>query len=581
MTTRPVPAPRVLVVRNAERSGPGRLLPWLTEEGLTVVETEGSAAPDTPDGYDAVILLGGGFLPDDDARHPWLLRERRLARRAVDSGTPLLGICLGAQLLAAAHGGTVDGGHGTPERGSCPVTRRPEALDDRLLHNLPDLFHVIQNHRDQITALPPEAVHLAHSPLCPVQAFRLGARAWGVQFHPEAGADRLTQWDEAALAGEGSDLRDLRARAEQTEPESARAARQLVANFAAVVHEHAAAPPVVLDGHNDLPWAYRVRRDSSVADFAGPAPEFHTDLPRLRTGRVGGQFWAVYVDCEDPDPVRSTLQQIDLVHRLVARHPRDLRLVRDAAQARQAVTDGRIASLLGAEGGHCIGDDLAVLRSFARLGVRYLTLTHNDNTPWADSATDRPRNNGLSDRGRDIVREMQRLGMLVDLSHVSVATMHDTLDIAEAPVIFSHSSCAAVNPHPRNVPDDVLARTAAGGGVIMLTFVPSFVSADHWAWTRLPQEERDRVAPPTVTIAQVADHIEHAREAAGIAHLGLGGDYDGTPALPPGLADVSRYPALFDELTTRGWSPAELRALASDNILRVLADTDDAFAAQR
>ncbi|WP_230396593.1 dipeptidase [Streptomyces blattellae] len=354
-----------------------------------------------------------------------------------------------------------------------------------------------------------------------------------------------------------------------------------MANFAAVVRDRAAIPPVVFDGHNDLPWAYRVHRDSSVVDFTGSVPEFHTDLPRLRAGGVGGQFWAVYVDCKDPDPVRSTLQQIDLVHRLVARHPEDLRLAWNATEARQAIEDGRIASLLGAEGGHSIGDDLAVLRSFARLGVRYLTLTHNDNTSWADSATDTPRNNGLSDRGRQIVREMQRLGMLVDLSHVSVATMNDALDIAEAPVIFSHSSCAAVNPHPRNVPDDVLARAAAGGGVIMLTFVPSFVSGEHWAWSKLPREERDRTERPLVTVAQVADHIDHAREVAGIAHVGLGGDYDGTPALPPELADVSRYPALFDELAARGWSPAELRALASDNILRVLADTDDAFAVNR
>ncbi|MEU5677045.1 membrane dipeptidase [Streptomyces rochei] len=574
-------APRVLAVRNSPTSGIGRLLSWLEEEGLSVTETDGVDAPDSPEGYDAVILLGGGFLPDDDIHHPWLPRERRLARRAVQDETPLLGICLGGQLLAAAHAGTVKGDFGTPERGSCSVTLLPDAADDRLLRGLHASFPVIQNHRDQITDLPEGAVHLAGSEACPVQAFRLGAQAWGLQFHPEAGADRLARWDEAALTEEGLDLQPLRAEAERAEPDAARAARKLIANFAAVVREHAATEPMVLDGHNDLPWAYRVHRDSSVADFTGPAPAFHTDLPRLRAGRVGAQFWVAYVDCKDPAPVRSTLQQIDLVHRLIAAHPDDLRLAWNATDVRQTMRQGRIASLLGVEGGHSIGDDLAVLRSFARLGVRYMTLTHTSNTPWADSATDTALNDGLSDRGREIVREMQRLGILVDLSHVSAATMHDALDVAEAPVIFSHSSCAAVNPHPRNVPDDVLARTAAGGGVLMLTFVPSFVSAEHWAWSRLPEAERDEADRPVVTVGQVADHVEHAREVAGIAHIGLGGDYDGTPVLPPQLADVAGYPALFDELRARHWAPAELRALASGNILRVLADTDDAFEANR
>lgn len=240
MTTSPTPAPRVLLVRNDPRSGPGRLLTWLPEEGLRLVEVEGVDVPETPAGHDAVVLLGGGFLPDDDARRPWLARERRLARRAVTAGVPLLGICLGGQLLAAAHGGTVRGDHGTPERGSCSVTRRPEAGEDPLLRAVPETFPVIQNHRDQITALPPGAVHLASSALCPVQAFRLGERAWGVQFHPEAGADRLAGWNAAALADAGVDLGALRAEAELREPEAARAARRMVANFAAVVRDHAA-----------------------------------------------------------------------------------------------------------------------------------------------------------------------------------------------------------------------------------------------------------------------------------------------------------------------------------------------------
>ncbi|UED88769.1 type 1 glutamine amidotransferase [Streptomyces profundus] len=231
------------MVRNEERSGGGRLLNWLPEEGLDLAEVEGPEAPDTPDGYEGVVLLGGGFLPDDDAGRPWLAGERRLARRAVAGGVPLLGICLGAQLLAAAHGGTVEGDHGTPERGSHQVTRRPEAGGDPLLRALPAVFPVIQNHRDQITALPAGAVHLAASPLCPVQAFRLGASAWGVQFHPEVGAARLAHWNAAALAEDGLDLSALHAEAERREPDSARAARRLVANFATVVRERAATRP--------------------------------------------------------------------------------------------------------------------------------------------------------------------------------------------------------------------------------------------------------------------------------------------------------------------------------------------------
>ncbi|KQO60398.1 dipeptidase [Curtobacterium sp. Leaf261] len=327
----------------------------------------------------------------------------------------------------------------------------------------------------------------------------------------------------------------------------------------------------VIDGHNDLPWECRVSRGSSVEGVDGVEQTLHTDIPKLRDGGVVGQFWSVYVDVEDPDPVRSTLQQIDLVHRLVARYPEDLQLARTAADVHRAVESGRIASLLGAEGGHSIGDDLAVLRDFARLGVRYMTLTHNDDTPWADSATGSHPHGGLTDRGRAIVAEMERIGMLVDLSHVSPDTMRDTLDIATAPVVFSHSSTIAVNDHPRNVPDDVLARLGENGGVVMITFVPQFVSAAYAGWDGTG-------AAPVVTVADVADHVDHARAVAGVRHIGLGGDYDGTPTLPDDLRDVSRYPVLASELRRRGWSDDDLRALAGGNALRVLAATDERFA---
>jgi membrane dipeptidase len=331
----------------------------------------------------------------------------------------------------------------------------------------------------------------------------------------------------------------------------------------------------VIDGHNDLPWECRESRDSSVEGVDGTERTLHTDLPKLRAGGVVGQFWSVFVPTDDPDPVRTTFQQVDLVHRLVARYPDDLRLVRTAAEVRTAIESGRIASLLGAEGGHSIGDDLAVLRDLGRLGVRYMTLTHNDDTPWADSATGSHPHGGLTDRGREIVREMERIGMLVDLSHTSPATMRDALDVASAPVVFSHSSTIAVNDHPRNVPDDVLGRLRDNGGVVMITFVPRFVSAEYAAWETAGEHGE---APP-VTVADVADHVEHARDVAGVAHLGLGGDYDGTPTLPDDLRDVSRYPVLAEELVRRGWSDADLRALAGENVLRVLGATDDRFTA--
>jgi membrane dipeptidase len=321
-------------------------------------------------------------------------------------------------------------------------------------------------------------------------------------------------------------------------------------------------PFPVIDGHNDLPWERRESHDSGLDGIDTEQGSLHTDLPKLRAGGVVGQFWSVFVPADDPDPVRTTLQQVDLA------------LARTAAEVRSAIGSGRVASLLGAEGGHSIGDDLAVLRTLARLGVRYMTLTHNDDTPWADSATGARAHGGLTDRGRAVVAEMERIGMLVDLSHTAPTTMRDTLDVATRPVVFSHSSTIAIDDHPRNVPDDVLGRLADNGGVVMLTFVPKFVSRAWADW----EEAGSPGEGPLVTVSDVADHVEHAREVAGAAHIGLGGDYDGTPVLPPDLRDVSRYPVLAAELERRGWGASDLVALASGNVLRVLEATDDRFA---
>ncbi|WP_439692267.1 dipeptidase [Curtobacterium sp. SP.BCo] len=334
-----------------------------------------------------------------------------------------------------------------------------------------------------------------------------------------------------------------------------------------------ALPFPVIDGHNDLPWERRDTHDSGVEGIDTEDGSLHTDLPKLRAGGVVGQFWSVFVPADDPDPVRTTLQQVDVAHRIIERYPDTLALARTAAEVRAAIDSGRIASLLGAEGGHSIGDDLAVLRDLARLGVRYMTLTHNDDTPWADSATGSHPHGGLTDRGRQVVAEMERIGMLVDLSHTAPATMRDTLDVATQPIVFSHSSTTAVNDHPRNVPDDVLARLSDNGGVVMITFVPQFVSATYAEWYAAGSSGE----APLVTVADVADHVEHARAVAGAAHVGLGGDYDGTPVLPPDLRDVSRYPVLAEELRRRGWSAADLRALAGGNVLRVLEATDERF----
>ncbi len=371
----------------------------------------------------------------------------------------------------------------------------------------------------------------------------------------------------------------------------------------------------VIDGHNDLPMQLRARRGYDVGGLDTPQPDFHTDIPRLRAGGVGAQFWSVYVpsDLPEPEAVVATLEQVDAVYRMAAAYPGDLAVARTAAEVEACLAAGRIASLIGIEGGHSLATSLGVLRSFARLGVRYVTLTHNHNTSWADSAVEEPASGGLTDVGRAIVREMQRIGVLVDLSHVAPVTMHAALDVATAPVIFSHSSCRAVTDHRRNVPDDVLTRVRDNGGVVQVTFVPYFVSAEMHAWSRAADAEAARLglppevdgwpaapvpgrvaapmpAPtrnpamqpwldahprPVATIAQVADHVEHARAVAGVDHIGLGGDYDGTDVLPAGLEDVSGYPRLLAALADRGWTAADLEKLTGRNMLRVLRVSEE------
>ncbi|MGD7707806.1 dipeptidase [Microlunatus sp. Y2014] len=354
----------------------------------------------------------------------------------------------------------------------------------------------------------------------------------------------------------------------------------------------------VVDGHNDLPWRMRqVDYDLSRRDVSRPQSELHTDLPRARQGGLVGQFWSVFVPCNlrGADAVTATLQQVDFVHELVAAHPEDLRLVTSASGLQECLdgdVGGPIACLMGAEGGHSIDDSLGVLRNLYRLGVRYLTLTHNENTAWADSATDEPRHGGLTDFGRTVVTELNRLGMMVDLSHTSPDTMRDAMDTSRAPVIFSHSSCRAVCDHPRNVPDDVLGRLATDGGLVMITFVPQFVSPPVAEW-ELDLAERcraagvdphdtagyDRVAAeapprPQARLADVVAHCEHAREVAGIRHIGIGGDYDGVSTTPVELPDVASYPRLLAALADLGWSRADLTSFAHGNLIRVMHEVE-------
>ncbi|MFD7320897.1 dipeptidase [Streptomyces sp. NPDC059875] len=357
----------------------------------------------------------------------------------------------------------------------------------------------------------------------------------------------------------------------------------------------------VVDGHNDLPWAlrkhaaYDLDRLDIAADQTGA---LHTDLARLRAGGVGAQFWSVYVSCEltGDDAVSATLEQIDIVDQLLERYAGELAPALSADDMESARKEGRIASLKGAEGGHSINNSLATLRALHTLGVRYMTLTHNDNTAWADSATDEPGVGGLSPFGHEVVREMNRIGMLVDLSHVAATTMRDALATSVAPVVFSHSSSRAVCDHPRNIPDDVLAQLPGNGGVAMATFVPKFILPAAVEWTARADEnmrahglhhldttpaamkihrafeaENPR---PIATAATVADHLDHMREVAGIDHIGIGGDYDGTAFTPDGLDDVAGYPNLIAELLTRGWSHDDLAKLTWSNAVRVLRDAE-------
>lgn len=361
----------------------------------------------------------------------------------------------------------------------------------------------------------------------------------------------------------------------------------------------------VWDGHNDVPIQLRGRFRNVIGDFdfedttdTGPEHSegrtMHTDLVRLRKGKVGAQFWSVYVSASlsEPEAVQAVIEQIDVTKRLIARYPKELTYALTADDVAAAVKQGRIASLLGMEGGHSIGSSLAVLRQTYALGARYMTLTHSKNTPWADSATDDPKHGGLSDFGKDVVREMNRIGMLVDLSHVSEEAMHDALDVAKAPVIFSHSSARAINGHARNVPDSALQRLSQNGGIIMVTAVPGFLSerAREWNASRAAEEARlkalwqgqpDQVSAglaawdaanplPKASIADMADHIDYVRRIAGIDSIGIGGDYDGIPTTPDGLEDVSTYPALFTELARRGYSRAELEKISFRNMMRVM-----------
>ena len=356
----------------------------------------------------------------------------------------------------------------------------------------------------------------------------------------------------------------------------------------------------VIDGHNDLPWAIRQNasrpRDVEAYDLRART-KGDTDLERLREGGVGGQFWSVYVPGELPGGfARTELEQIDIARRMIARYPDRLAFATTADEVERAMKGGRVASLLAIEGGQAIENSLGALRAYYDLGARSMTLTHGKTLDWADSATDSPRHGGLTRFGEEVVREMNRLGMLVDLSHVSDDTMEDALRVSEAPVIFSHSSARALCDHPRNVPDAVLASVKANGGIVMVTFVNAFVSG-QWAKASIPlwkeyeertrgvrdAAERQRIGkeiaarmPKTpVTLAEVADHVDHVRKVAGADHVGLGGDYDGNDSWPEGLSDVSGYPRLLAELARRGWSDEDLGKLASGNILRVMRRAEE------
>ena len=383
----------------------------------------------------------------------------------------------------------------------------------------------------------------------------------------------------------------------------------LAAPLAAQTPEEIAAAALeaapVWDGHNDVPIQLRGRFGNVIGEFdfedtsdTGPSNAegraMHTDFGRLAEGKVGAQFWSVYVsaDLAPRDAVIATIEQIDVTKRLVRRYPDRLALALTAAEVERAMAEGKVASLLGMEGGHSIDGNLAVLRQMYDLGARYMTLTHSKNTPWADSATAAPHHGGLTDFGRDVVREMQRIGMLVDLSHVSEATMLDTLEVAGAPVIFSHSGAYGATAHPRNVPDRVLERLRDNGGIVMIVALPAYVSETRRQWGAASEAEKKRLETlhpgdpdavkrgqeawkaanpePVATVADMADHVDRVRQVAGIDHIGVGGDYDGMATGPAGMEDVAGYPALFAELARRGYSQADLEKIASRNMLRVM-----------
>ncbi len=352
----------------------------------------------------------------------------------------------------------------------------------------------------------------------------------------------------------------------------------------------------LIDGHNDLPWEIRQRKDAprDVWHYdLRKTTEGHTDLARLAQGQVGAQFWSIYIPGEIKDSgfAKVQLEQFDIARRIVARYPDRLALALTAEDIERSFKRGRVASLLGMEGGHAIENSLGALRSYYDLGARYMTLTHNVTLDWADAALDSARHSGLTEFGREVVREMNRLGMLVDLSHVSPATMSDVLDLAESPVIFSHSSAKELTDHGRNVPDSILKRLPRNGGVVMVTFVPAFVSPEVAAWEAQAKEQTDGIKEavsdtveqrlrfeewkgthprPSATLKQVADHIEHVRKVAGSDHVGIGSDFDGIDTTPEGLEDVSKFPQLFAELIRRGWSDSDLKKLAGQNVLRAL-----------
>jgi membrane dipeptidase len=352
----------------------------------------------------------------------------------------------------------------------------------------------------------------------------------------------------------------------------------------------------LIDGHNDYPWVLRenAQRDLDKLDIAKPQPSIMTDIARLRAGGVGGQFWSVYVpgEMQGQGAVTATLEQIDIVHRMMRKYPETFELAVTADDVERVFRKGKIASLIGMEGGHSIDNSLGTLRMFHQLGARYMTLTHNKNLAWADCAAEPPVLGGLSPFGEDVVREMNWLGMLVDLSHVSPDTMTDAITVSQAPVIFSHSSARAINDVPRNVPDNVLQLLPKNGGVVMVTFVPGFLSPKVGEWdrkrqqverTNLEQENKDadrvkklmaawdeKNPAPRATIADAADHIDHIRKVAGIDHVGLGGDFDGISSVVQGLEDVSTYPALTAELLRRGYRDEEVKKILGLNILRVM-----------